>query len=312
MPATLETPSEHFPALTPAERDNLKYRGITPPPRRPSNPSSGENAGIQAINEAVQQTSDLGAPAAAGNRPRHRRPEISRRPAPRRPARQWPCAARRRARPGQDALACARWPPPSRRNFQRIQFTPDMLPADIVGTHDLQSARRHLRHQARPDLRQPRPRGRNQPRARQGAERAARSDAGAPGHARQRDLQVARAVPGAGHAKPDRAGRHLSAARGAGRSLHAEGRRRLSEPQRRNAPSWTPWPPREPNLAVAAGRHRRGHHAGAPSRQLDLHRREGARLHRRSRPRHARPEGYGLDLGGYIQYGASPARARST
>ena len=28
--------------------------------------------------------------------------------------------------------------------FQRLQFTPDMLPADIVGTHDLQPARRRV------------------------------------------------------------------------------------------------------------------------------------------------------------------------
>ena len=46
-------------------------------------------------------------------------------------------------------------------------------------------------------------------------------------------------VPRAGDAEPDRAGGHLSAARGAGRPLHAQGRRRLSEPRRRSGRSST-------------------------------------------------------------------------
>ncbi len=70
----------------------------------------------------------------------------------------------------------------------RIQFTPDLLPADVTGTYV------HLRpagggpSPSKPGagLRQPGARRRDQPRARQGAERAPRGDAGAAGHHRRR------------------------------------------------------------------------------------------------------------------------------
>ena len=70
-------------------------------------------------------------------------------------------------------------------------------------------------------------RRRDQPRARQGAVRAARGHAGAPGHDRRRDARRAAPVPRHGHAEPDRAGGHVPAARGADRPLHAQGARRL-------------------------------------------------------------------------------------
>ena len=53
---------------------------------------------------------------------------------PDRPAHRRPRAARRRARPGQDAHGRDPVRHRSRCKFQRIQFTPDLLPADIVGT----------------------------------------------------------------------------------------------------------------------------------------------------------------------------------
>ena len=140
-----------------------------------------------------------------------------------------PRAARRRARPGQDAVGQDARRRPSTATFHRIQFTPDLLPADLIGTLIYNPRDGVVHRQARADLRQPHPRRRDQPRPRQGAERAARGDAGAPGHDRRRDLPAARSVPGAGHAEPDRAGRHLSAARGAGRSLHAEAHDRLPD-----------------------------------------------------------------------------------
>ena len=70
--------------------------------------------------------------------------------------------------------------------FQRIQFTPDLLPADLVGTLIYNPKRGDLHHPQGPDLRQHHPRRRDQPRPRQGAERAARGDAGAAGHDRRR------------------------------------------------------------------------------------------------------------------------------
>jgi hypothetical protein len=69
--------------------------------------------------------------------------------------------------------------------FQRIQFTPDLLPADITGTtiYNMQTGRVHP--EEGPAVRQPGPGRRDQPRPGQGAVGAARGDAGAPGHDRR-------------------------------------------------------------------------------------------------------------------------------
>ena len=91
------------------------------------------------------------------------------------------------------------------------------------------AGRRQLPHRARPGVRQPAARRRDQPRARQGPVRAARGDAGAPGHDRRRDAPRARAVPRARHAEPDRVRGHLRPARGAGRPLPVQARGRLPE-----------------------------------------------------------------------------------
>ena len=94
-----------------------------------------------------------------------------------------------------------------------------------------------IQHLARPGLYQPAAGRRDQPRAGQGAERAARSDAGAPGDHRARDLQGARSLPGAGHPEPDRDRRHLCPARSAGGPLYAQGAGRLSRPRPKNLSS---------------------------------------------------------------------------
>ena len=91
----------------------------------------------------------------------------------------------------------------------------------------LPAGQRDLRHRARPGLLQLPARGRDQPRARQGAVGAARGDAGAPGHPRPHVAPGARPVPRDGDPEPDRVGGHLPAARGAGRPLHAQDPRRL-------------------------------------------------------------------------------------
>ena len=92
---------------------------------------------------------------------------------------------------------------------------------------------RHVRHRARPGLRQPAARRRDQPRAREGAVGAARGHAGAAGDDRRRDLPRPVAVPRARHAEPDRVRGHVPAARGPGRPLPAEDPRRLPEPRGR-------------------------------------------------------------------------------
>ena len=112
-------------------------------------------------------------------------------------------------------------------NFERIQFTPDLLPERRRRHHGVSAARRLVPRAPRSDLRQPRAGRRDQPRPRQGAERSARSHAGTAGHHRRPVAHAAAAVPGDGDAEPDRAGRHLSAARGADRPLPVQADRRL-------------------------------------------------------------------------------------
>ncbi len=111
-------------------------------------------------------------------------------------------------------------------SFRRIQFTPDMMPSDITGTDILQddpeTGRRRFAFIARPGVRQHDPGRRDQPHASQDAGGPARSDAGAACHGGRAHLSAARPVLRAGDAEPDRAGRHVSAARGAARPLHAQ------------------------------------------------------------------------------------------
>ena len=107
--------------------------------------------------------------------------------------------------------------------FSRIQFTPDLLPADVIGTMVFDQKTAGFPRQEGPALRADHPGRRDQPRARQGAGRAARGDAGAPGHHRRHHVSARGAVPGARHPESDRERGHLSAARGAARPLHAQG-----------------------------------------------------------------------------------------
>jgi hypothetical protein len=71
--------------------------------------------------------------------------------------------------------------------FQRIQFTPDLMPADITGTEILQdpTGPAPVPVRPRPGLRQHHPRRRNQPHPAQNPGRPARSHAGTPGHRRR-------------------------------------------------------------------------------------------------------------------------------
>ena len=110
--------------------------------------------------------------------------------------------------------------------FKRIQFTPDLMPADITGTEILDEAGgvRSAAVRQGADLRAHHPGRRDQPHAAEDAGRAARSDAGAPGHGGRPRHTRSNAVLRARHAEPDRAGRHVSAARSPARSLHVQHR----------------------------------------------------------------------------------------
>ena len=114
----------------------------------------------------------------------------------------------------------------------RVQFTPDMMPSDITGHAVLDPSTRELRVRARPGVHAHAAGRRDQSRAGQDAERAARGDAGIPGDARRADAAAAEAVHGAGDAEPGRDRRHVSAARGAARPLPVQDRDRLSVARR--------------------------------------------------------------------------------
>ena len=84
--------------------------------------------------------------------------------------------------------------------FSRIQFTPDLLPADVTGTMIYSQKDEKFMVEQGPVF----------------ANFVLADEI-------QADLPAAFALPGAGHAEPHRAGRHLSAARGTGGPFHAEG-----------------------------------------------------------------------------------------
>ena len=134
---------------------------------------------------------------------------------------------RRRAGPGQDAGDRA---PPARIDcdFKRIQFTPDLLPADLIGTR-IYNQRAASSTSSRPDLRELRPGRRDQPGAGQGAVGAARGDAGAPGLRSASRRSNCRSRSSCWPRRTPSRGGHLSAARGAGGPLHVQGRHRVSD-----------------------------------------------------------------------------------
>ena len=70
--------------------------------------------------------------------------------------------------------------------FARIQFTPDLMPADVTGSSIFDQRDAEFVVPPRPDLHQPPARRRDQPRPAEDAGRAARGDAGAPGDDRGR------------------------------------------------------------------------------------------------------------------------------
>ena len=147
-------------------------------------------------------------------------------------------------------------------SFNRIQFTPDLMPSDITGTdileEDRATGRREFRFVQRPAVRQHHPRRRGEPHPAQDPGGAAPGDAGVPGHRRRADLPAGAAVPRLRHPEPHRAGGHLPAARGAARPLHVPGRRRLPDaPRRRCRSSRAPPPATQPHADARCSRRSR-------------------------------------------------------
>ena len=75
-------------------------------------------------------------------------------------------------------------------SFSRIQFTPDLVPSDLVGTRIYRPDSGSFDIELGPGVRELPARRRDQPRAGQGPVGAARGDAGAAGHDRRRDAPV--------------------------------------------------------------------------------------------------------------------------
>ena len=115
--------------------------------------------------------------------------------------------------------------------FQRMQFTPDLLPADLIGTLIYRPQDQKFVVQKGPifsNLILADEINRAPAKVQSALLEAMQERQVTIG---ERDLHARRAVPGDGHAEPDRAGRHLPAARSADGSVHAEGGGRLSEPR---------------------------------------------------------------------------------
>ena len=142
-------------------------------------------------------------------------------------------------RPGQGARAARGLPRPRQDaggaepgavlglDFARVQFTPDLLPADITGSFLYNQKEGTLRVPARAALHRPGARRRDQPDAPQDPVGAARGDAGAAGDRGGRDLPAARPLPRARDGQPDRVRRHLPAPRGPARPVPDAGQLRL-------------------------------------------------------------------------------------
>ena len=150
--------------------------------------------------------------------------------------------------------------------FSRIQFTPDLMPSDVVGTNVLvmdaaqRAAGLDVPGAARAHLRADRAGRRDQPRDAEDAERAARGDGGARGDHRGAAPRARGAVLRPRDGEPDRDGGHVSAAGGAARSVPPQGGR--PEPERgralRGAGAHD-----GPRARGPAARHRPGRRAGA-------------------------------------------------
>ena len=177
-------------------------------------------------------------------------------------------------------------------DFSRIQFTPDLLPSDVTGTdiYYSEGGKGEFRFQPGPVFG-------NILLADEINRAPAKVQAALLEAMEERQVTVgqthpcpARPLHRHGHPEPDRAGRHLSAARGADRPLPDEGPRRLPRARRRDSASSASSAPRSrPPLAAEAGG-RRAEHAGRRRRSPSTTSSPpAARSPRSTSPRRSRP-----------------------
>ena len=173
--------------------------------------------------QAVEQLSRSYQTMAAGAGQGHRRAGGGRRAGADRHVLPGACAAGRRAGAGQDA-AGQHDRDVLHLSFKRIQFTPDLMPSDITGTDVLEEDRTTGKRVV-PFVHGPLfanmvladEINRTPPKTQAALLEAMQEHQVTAG---EHDVRAARAVLRAGDAEPDRAGRHVSAARGAARPLH--------------------------------------------------------------------------------------------
>src|SRR6266849_3110882 len=162
-----------------------------------------------------------------------RRPEGGRRRGAVRAARRRPRAGRRRSRPRQDAAR----PGACQDDLRKLRAHPVHARPDACRRHRAYTLRPQepgIHRATRPGVRQPPSCRRDQPRPGQDPGRAAGSDAGGPGDDRGPRPRPRATFHGARDSKPDRAGGHLRAARGAARPLSPQGADRLPDAGRRD------------------------------------------------------------------------------
>ena len=190
--------------------------------------------------------------------------------------------------------------------FRRIQFTPDMLPADIVGTEiynprDVSFVVKHG------------PVFTNLILADEINRAPAKVQSALLEAMQERQVTIGentyrpeRSFSGDGHPEPYRTGGDLSAAGGAGRPFHAEGRDYLSNPFPKKGSSWIPLKQRNSRCAV---------NRVVQAEEILRARQVVNTIYMDEKVKdyivslvHAtrEPATYGLDLKPYIQYGASP------
>ena len=117
-------------------------------------------------------------------------------------------------------------------NFNRVQFTPDLMPSDITGTDILEedpaTRKTYLPFHQGAHLHQHPAGGRDQPHAAQDPGGPAPGHAGVQGDGRRGHAPPGPSLLRPGHPEPDRAGRDLSPAGGPARPVHVQHRHRLS------------------------------------------------------------------------------------
>ena len=113
--------------------------------------------------------------------------------------------------------------------FRRIQFTPDLLPADLVGTLIYEPKSGDFRVRKGPIFANLVLADENKSGTGEGAECIVRGDAGKPDDDRRGEFSITTALSGIGHTKPAGTGWHLSATRSPDGPFYAQAANYVSQ-----------------------------------------------------------------------------------